>query len=309
MRSAPRVLLIALAVQLVLGAGLLYLVANDFDLDGGDHWATSAEAAVPRPDTDRFDAPRAHRLLREQVERFGPRPAGSAASRRLARRIRSLLPRGRFERFGSDPPALRNVVGRLPGRRPAIVLGAHYDTEAEPVGHVGANDGAAGTAAVIELGRALRMDHDRRRHREIRLVLFDGEEEAAGCTDFERCGMRGSKAYVRRHGDDVGHMVLLDYIAQPRLRIPREAMSDPRLWRRLRAAARRVGVEKVFPAGTRGGILDDHVPFLRAGIPAIDLIDFSYRYRDTLRDTVDKTSVRSLDAVGEAVAELLVDLR
>ena len=241
------------------------------------------------------------------MEEFGPRPAGSAASRRLAARLRSLLPRGRFEPFGDD--GLRNVVGRLPGRRPAIVIGAHYDTEARPEGHVGANDGAAGTAAVVELARTLRRGHDRRRHRELRFVLFDGEEEAAGCEDFERCGMRGSKAYVRRHRREVGRMILLDYIAQPRLRIPREAMSDLRLWARLRAAAGRVGVGAVFPDRSASGILDDHVPFLRAGIPAIDLIDFTYRHRDTLEDTVDKTSARSLDAVGETVAELVTELR
>ena len=284
-------------------------MANDFDLDGGDHWAASAAESVPNPAKNRFDAARAHALLREQVEEFGPRPAGSEASRRLAARLRTLLPRGRFEPFGADPPALRNVVGRLPGRRPAIVIGAHYDTEAEPEGHVGANDGAAGTAAVVELARTLRRGHDRRSDRELRFVLFDGEEEAAGCADFERCGLRGSKAYVRRHEGEVGQMILLDYIAQPRLRIPREAMSDARLWARLRAAARRAGVERVFPAKTAGGILDDHVPFLRAGIPAIDLIDFTYQHRDTLEDTVDKTSARSLDAVGEAVAELALELR
>ena len=65
----------------------------------------------------------------------------------------------------------------------------------------------------------------------------------------------------------------------------------------------------VFPATVQTGILDDHTPFLDAGIPAIDLIDFSYRYADTTRDTVDKLSERSLDAVGESTLELLRELR
>ena len=63
---------------------------------------------------------------------------------------------------------------------------------------------------------------------------------------------------------------------------------------------------KVFPATTDAALLDDHVPFLEQGIPAIDLIDWQYRYKDTLRDTVDKTSARALDAVGETVADLLL---
>ena len=100
-------------------------------------------------------------------------------------------------------------------------------------------------------------------------------------------------------------MVLLDYIANKGLRLPRESTSNPGLWRSMRAAAARAGVGAVFPATTQTGILDDHTPFLNAGIPAIDLIDFSYRYADTTRDTVDKLSQRSLDAVGEATLELL----
>jgi Zn-dependent M28 family amino/carboxypeptidase len=64
-------------------------------------------------------------------------------------------------------------------------------------------------------------------------------------------------------------------------------------------------VGRVFPDGTGRALLDDHVPFLRAGIPAIDLIDVTYRHRDTAQDTVDKLDVRALDAVGETVVELV----
>ena len=147
------------------------------------------------------------------------------------------------------------------------------------------------------------------RAREVRFVLFDGEEEPLGSTDFERDALRGSKAYARAHGGEIGQMVLLDYVANKGLRIPREGNSNRRLWARLRAASRRVGVQAAFPAGTQGAIIDDHAPFLERGIPAIDLIDFSYPHKDTTRDTVDKLSRRSLDAVGETVLELLRALR
>lgn len=304
MNRAPRILLVALAVQILVGAALVFAASRDFDFGGGDDEPARASAAALR--ADRFDERRAWRLLVEQVERYGPRPAGSAASRRLSHRLRRLLPRGRLEPLGGRHRGLRNVVGTIPGTRPAVVIGAHYDTEARPRGHVGANDGAAGTAAVVELARALRRAKRPAGAPELRFVLFDGEEEPAGCEDFARCGMRGSKAYVRRHGREVGAMILLDYIAEKGTRIPREGGSDMELWRRLRAAAERVGAAATFPEGVGPTLLDDHVPFLDAGIPAIDIIDFDYAHRDTVRDTPDKLSVRSLDAVGETVAELVL---
>ena len=239
---------------------------------------------------------------------LGQREAGSPASRRLAERLSRGLPNGRFEAVPGHP-GLRNVTGALPGPGPAILIGAHYDTEAHPRGFVGANDGAAGTAAVVELARTLQRELPAG-HREIRFALFDGEEEPVGCPDsaFSVCGLRGSKAYARRHGGEIGQMILLDYIANEDLQIPREELSDRRLWAQLREAADSVGAGHVFPEGKQVGILDDHVPFLQQHVPAIDLIDFSYRYRDSLADTPDKLSVESLDAVGEAVAGLAIEL-
>ena len=124
----------------------------------------------------------------------------------------------------------------MPGRLPAIVVGAHYDVEAAPRGFVGANDGAAGTAAVVTLARAFARARPPRDARELRFVLFDGEEEPAGCEPFIACGIRGSTAYAERHRGELATLVLLDYIAERRgLSLPREATSDAALWTRLRA--------------------------------------------------------------------------
>lgn len=297
----------------MIGGAFVWFAARDFSFDGRDDDGGSTAAAATR--VDRFDARRAHRFLREQVERYGPRPAGSRASRRLALRLRRLLPNGRLERLPrrlDRSGRLRNVVGRIPGTKPAVVVGAHYDTEALPRGFVGANDGAAGTAAVVEIARALRRAKRGRagaNSPEIRFVLFDGEEEPAGCEDFARCGIRGSRAYVREHGDEVGALVLLDYVAEKGARFPMEGTSDPALWARVRAAARRVGAIRFFPDDIGVALIDDHTPFLEAGIPAVDIIDFDYPHRDTLRDTVDKTSPVTLDAVGETVVDLLLHWR
>jgi glutaminyl-peptide cyclotransferase len=303
------VLVVALVVQLALGAGLIVVAVNGFPLIGGgggdDRAAATPAAAVPRATVDRFDAPRAFALIRRQLA-YGQRPAGSPALRRLAEVLRRQLPGGRFEPVRGHP-GLRNIVGTLPGSAPAIVLGAHYDSEYHPKGFVGANDSAAGTAAVIELARALRSTSGR----EVRFVLFDGEEEGPGCSNarFAACALRGSRSYVAAHRGEVGQMVLLDYIANKGLRLPREGSSNTALWARVRAAARSVGVGAVFPPTTQTTIYDDHTPFLRAGIPAVDLIDFSYRYADGLQDTIDKLSTASLDAVGETVFAVVSELR
>ncbi len=267
--------------------------------------AAPGGAGLPRARTDRFDATRALRLVDLQLA-FGQRPAGSLALRRTAERLKRELPRGRFERVPGHP-GLRNVIGVLPGRKPALVIGAHYDTESHPNGFVGANDSAAGSAAVIEIARALRKSRRPAGARELRFVLFDGEEErrAQDNDDFYANALRGSKAYVKAHAEETHALVLLDYIANRGLRLPREGTSDPGLWDQLRGAARRVGVAPVFPATEQTAIFDDHTPFLNAGIPAIDLIDFTYRYADGLEDTRDKLDPRAIDAVGESVVELL----
>lgn len=293
-----------LIVQVVLGSAFVVLVATDTvpfvdgDREGGD-----ASAAVPRPKVDRFDSRAAFRLLRRQVA-LGPRPAGSAASRVLAGRLRRALPAGRYQPV---PGGLRNVVGVVRGRarHRYVVLGAHYDTKDIP-GFVGANDGAAGTAVVTQLARTLRA---RRLRSTVVFVLFDGEESPAGTPDeeFEARGLRGSRVAARRYGG-ARALILLDFVGEKGLRIPRESYSNRRLWRKLRAAARRVGAGRVFPRRTAGGILDDHIPFLRRRVPAIDLIDFDFGCFHRACDDLSAVSERSLDAVGETVRELLPTL-
>ncbi|MEJ7716414.1 MAG: M28 family metallopeptidase [Thermoleophilaceae bacterium] len=173
------------------------------------------------------------------------------------------------------PGGLRNVIGTVPGRDPrrTVVVGAHYDTKDLP-GFVGANDGASGTAVLVQLARTLRP---RTIRPNVVFVAFDGEESPAGTADgdFETQGLRGARvaaASLRR----AEAMILLDFVGDRQLSTPRELNSDPRLWSRLRAAAGRVGAGRAFPAGVQGPISDDHLPFRQAGVPSIDLIDFDF---------------------------------
>jgi Peptidase family M28 len=288
-----------LALQVVLGLVLVALVATD-NLPFVDDDADGAATSTQRPTVDHFDSAAAWKLLRQQVE-MGPRPAGSRTSRRLARRLRDLLPRGHFETVGGG---LRNVVGTVPGREPGyIVLGAHYDTKDIP-GFLGANDGASGTAVVTELARTMK----RPRHT-LKIILFDGEESPRGTPNrlFQQRGLRGAKVAAPRYRD-ARAMVLLDFVGDRNLRIPREGSSDRELWHRLRVAARAVGVGRAFPPATQGTILDDHIPFLQEGVPAIDLIDFDFPCWHLRCDDLSNVSERSLDVTGEAVYRLLASL-
>jgi glutaminyl-peptide cyclotransferase len=258
-----------------------------------------AGAASPRA----FDERAAFAFVRHQVS-LGPRPAGSAASRRLAATLRARVPNGRYQ---SVPGGLRNVIGVVRGRNPrrVVVVGAHYDTKEIP-NFVGANDGASGTAAVLQISRTIRP-------RELRptvvFIFFDGEETPANAPndDFLSHGLRGSKIAARtyRHAEA---MILLDLVGDRQLSLPREEGSNRRLWAQLRAAARRKGKLWAFPNRTQGRVFDDHIPFLQAGVPAIDLIDFEFPCWHRTCDDMSAVSARSLDAVGESVLELLRSL-
>lgn len=284
---------------------LAALVFALFACGGGD--SDSASASPPPPASDgSFNEKRAWRMIKLQIG-YGQRPAGSPQLRRLAEKLKDRMPDGKFERIPGEPK-LRNIVGIVPGKKPALVVGAHYDTLTEPKGFLGANNGAAGSAIVLQLAREAAKQDRPKGSREIQFVLFDGEEPAKGLpedqTDFYSAGLRGSRAYVERHGDEVGAMILLDYVAGKNMTLPREATSDVELWDEIRAAASRVGVGGVFPDRVGPAITDDHTPFLRAGIPAVDLIDWSYSGHD-LSDSLDALSIDSVDASGETVFEAM----
>lgn len=281
----------------ILAAAIAALVAGGAVVAAGA--GHSPRHALPTPTTHRFPARAAYALTRT-ILTYGPRPAGSAAERELANRLVRLLPGGRFEPV---PGGLRNVVGGLPGRGRAVVLAAHYDTT--PVrGYVGANNSAAGVAAVIEIADVLSRERRRPGDRAVSFLLTDGEEAPAGFTDFYAQGLRGSKAYVSAHRRTTAKVVVLDFIALHDEVLKREQGSDPALWARLRAAARRVGVLSMFPPTTQPEVLDDHTPFTRAGIAGIDLIDFDYRCWQKPCDTLAQVSRPALADVGEAVLAL-----
>jgi glutaminyl-peptide cyclotransferase len=262
--------------------------------------AVAVAAPAPRPTVDRFDARAAWESLVHQV-RLGPRPAGSPTSRKLAAELKAALPHGSYQPV---PGGLRNVVGLVRGRDPHryVVVAAHYDTKDIP-GFVGANDGAGGTAVLVQLARTIKP---RMIVPSVVFLALDGEEVPAGIPDrqFLQYGIRGSKVAAPIYRKAKA-MILLDFVANKGLVLPREANSNRALWERLRRAAVRVGVGSVFADETSGPVLDDHYPFSQEGVPSIDLIDFDFPCWHKTCDDLSAVSMRSLDAVGEAVVELL----
>jgi glutaminyl-peptide cyclotransferase len=255
-------------------------------------------ASAPRPNVDRFDEQAAFAFLKLQVA-LGPRPAGSPASRRLAAILKESIPRGRYQ---AVPAGLQNVIGTVPGRNPRrlVVVGAHYDTKDLP-GFVGANDGASGTAVARQLARTIKP---RTVRPTLVFIFFDGEESPPGSEDFERDGLRGSKVAARAFSHAEA-MVLLDFVGEKNLSLPREGFSNRRLWGRGRAAPRRVGAGRTFPPRTGPYVSDDHIPFRRAGVPSVDLIDFDFPCFHRPCDDLSVVSAASLDAVGETMVEFL----
>jgi len=279
-----------------VAAGALVAAGRLTDSDGSS--GTPLAATV-----DRFDERRAFEFLEWQV-RLGPRPAGSATARKLAARLRSTIPAGRYQ---AVPGGLRNVIGTVPGRQPGrvVVVGSHYDTKEIP-GFVGANDGASSTAVVRELARTIEPGDARST---LVFAFFDGEESPRGTPSnrFEERGLRGSKV-ASRVFRDASAMVLLDLVGDRDLSFPYEAGSDQELFERIRAAARRVGKGDYFPPLTRPPILDDHVPFREAGVPAANVIDFEFACWHRLCDNAQAVSPESLDVIGETMLEFLRSL-
>ena len=278
------------------------------------------EAAPSNPAPGRFDAERAFRDLEAQVE-LGPRPTGSRANAELVRLIASRLREAGAEEVAAQRP-LRNVVATLPGTEDGtIVVGAHHDTKNIPR-FVGANDGASGVAVVLELARVLAQDAPLDGP-SVSFALFDGEE-SRGERPFSEDGTRGSRQYVALAEEGGGQgapplesieaLVLFDMVGDCDLQIPREEGSSAELFEAFGVAARKAsGSDSSAPfEGTTGAILDDHIPFADAGVPALDAIDFTYgpggspgAYWHTTEDTVDKVCPESLDAVGEPAVRVL----
>ena len=258
----------------------------------------------------RFDGGEAWEHLRQQVA-FGPRPSGSAALAQCRQYILAQLKSSgiaaREDAFDVDTPLGRvrmvNVIATIPGRRTdRIALATHYDTKLfREFRFVGASDGASSTAAVLELGRVLK---GRQNDYTIELIFFDGEEAVVDWYK-NNDNTYGSRHYVeaaRKNGTlaSLKALVLLDMIGDRNLNIRRDSNSTDWLTDIVWASAAKLGYRANFPA-EETTIDDDHMPFMRAGVPSVDVIDLDYPAWHTAQDDLDHVSARSLQVVGDVI--------
>jgi len=202
---------------------------------------------------------------------------------------------------------VQNILAWRGDQTPQIILGAHYDSrmlaDQDPgpgsSGPVpGANDGASGVAVLLELARSLPINSI-----PIELVFFDAEDD--GGLDG-RDWIMGSRAFVAALTFQPRAVIVVDMVGDADLNLYIERSSNLALATEIWVQAAKLGYGQQFIQKAKYSMEDDHTPFLEAGIPAIDIIDFDYPYWHTAADTPDKVSADSLQAVGETLLTWLM---
>jgi peptidase M28-like protein len=268
-----------------------------------------------------FNGGRAFEDLKHLVS-FGPRPSGSPALLKarewLIHELRDAGAEVEEDSFTASTPIgpipMANLIAKFPGTgRETVIVAGHYDTKRfDDFRFVGANDGGSSAALLLELARVL---NGQKHTLNYWLVFFDGEEAVR--TQWEGTdNTYGSRHLVEKLSASgelsrIKALILVDMIGDAQLRIPRETNSSPWLTDLVFKTAQHLGYAKYF-VGSQGAVEDDHIPFVNAGVSALDLIDLDYgpngSYWHTAQDTLDHCSPLSLTIVGRVVAASLQEL-
>jgi len=263
-----------------------------------------------------FNANRAMQYVKEIVA-FGPRPIGSENHKKVENYILSHLKGDDVEQdsFDVHPTEgtfpVRNIIAKFPGTRDGIiVIASHYDTNwpLRNTSYIGANDGASSSALLLEIANQLR---GKKLDGYSVWLLWDDAEESMKLPWDDPESLYGVRHLAQKWQDDgtlkkIKAFILEDMIGDADLNIEHEAYSTPWLEDLVGQAATRVGYQSHFFA-REISVDDDHLPFLKLGVPAVDLIDLNYGYNNvfhhTTDDTVDKLSPKSLEIVGTVTLE------
>jgi glutaminyl-peptide cyclotransferase len=273
---------------------------------------------APSPDkTDGFDGNRAFAHVAKQVS-FGPHPSGSPAIVKVQDYVMSELKSYgcavETDAFSTDTPdgriAMKNIVVKIPGAKPEIILlGTHYDTK-KMENFVGADDGGSSTAVMLELARLLCPQHGRYA---VWIAFLDGEEAVQNWSETDgRYGSRQMAARLAASGDlkKIRAFLLADIVGGRTAQFPRESSSTPALIDLVWNAAARLGYSSIF-LNESSEAQDDHDSFMKRGVPAVDVIgDFVHNgYWHTPQDALDKISPKTLAIVGHVFVESIKQLQ
>lgn len=280
--------------------------------------AAQPKAVEPVGPELRIDAPRVMQYTKDIVA-FGPRWDGSKAIDQVRAYIKNKLKNDHVEEdsfvaetsIGKIP--MRNIVAKFPGTKDGIiVVASHYETNywLKDTKFVGANDGACTSALLLAIADQLRGK--KLEGYSVWLAFLDGEESMKRQWNTSDA-LWGSRHLAQKwQADDTSKKIkaflLADMIGDADLNITRASNGTPWVEDLVLQAATRLGYQSYFFAETLE-IEDDHLPFIRIGVPVADLIDTEYGYRDsfhhTPEDTVDKLSVKSLQVSGDVILETI----
>ena len=270
-----------------------------------------------------FDGARAYQYAREFAA-IGPRWPTSPGHLKAENFLRAHFRGDQVEEdaFVANTPIgavpMRNFLVRYPGKKPgAIVLATHYETNywLRNIHFVGANDGAATTGLLMAIGDRLRAQTSGGKKLDGYSVwlLFDDGEESINSTWTDSDSLYGTRHLAAKWARDgvlpgIKAFILADMIGDKDLDIQQESQSTPWLISIVHQAAHKFGYDKYFFQHTME-VEDDHLPFVRRGVPSIDIIDLNYgpndSYHHTAEDTIDKISAKSLTISGDVFMETI----
>jgi glutaminyl-peptide cyclotransferase len=265
-------------------------------------------------------------LLQVAPKRFNGSPGHLKAEEFIKQHFAAEAAKGNLETdtFTASTPAgfqtMRNYIVKYPGKKDGIiVLASHYETNypLRDIEFYGANDGAATTALLIEIGNVLRV-HPPEGYAV--WLVFDDGEEAVKCL---LCWSSSDSLYGTRHlaakwANDgtlgkIKAFIVADMIADKDLNIDHSDNSAPWLNDLLKVAAKNTG-HSAYIFQYSEAEEDDHLPFAQRGVPVLDVIDAHYGpptkenpdgYHHTAQDTLDKISAKSLQISGDIFLEMI----
>ena len=257
-----------------------------------------------------FNSERAFNNVKFQVEQ-GPRTIGSDAHDIVEKWIISDLLNMNWkvdiQETDTSGAVIKNIIAQRGSGTPWVIIASHYDSRSsadqdpnpqnrdQPV--LGANDGASSVAILLELARVLPV----KLNKQIWLVFFDNEDNGdSSGIDWDL----GSEYFVSKLNGKPDSVVVLDMVGDKDLDIYMERNSNSDLNTEIWDVAKELGYSQFIPT-YKYALIDDHLPFIRAGIRAVDVIDFDYPYWHTTSDTLNKVSPESLKVVGYTILKWL----